>query len=185
MADSGPPIAAIAAALRRERQRAGLTLSEVARRARIAKSTLSQLEAGNGNPSIETLWALGVALGVPFSQLVDPPTSQVRVVRADERTSIPADRADVAATLLSAEAQPSRRDLYVMTLEPGSVRLADPHIPGSVEHIVVAAGRLRTGPTDEPIELGTGDYASFRGDVPHTYEALAPGTWAVLMMEHR
>jgi transcriptional regulator with XRE-family HTH domain len=185
MADSGPPIAAIAAALRRERQRAGLTLSEVARRAGIAKSTLSQLEAGNGNPSIETLWALGVALGVPFSQLVDPPGSQVRVVRADERTSIPADRADVTATLLSAEGQPTRRDLYVMTLEPGSTRMADPHIPGSVEHIVVAAGRLRTGPSDAPIELGAGDYASFRGDVPHIYEALAPGTWAVLMMEHR
>jgi hypothetical protein len=121
---------------------------------------------------------------VPFSQLVDPPTPSVRVVRADERTAIHADRAEVAATLLSAEGQPARRDLYVLTLEPGPARVADPHIPGSVEHIVVAAGRLRTGPTDAPIELGAGDYASFRGDVPHIYEALAPGTWAVLMMEH-
>jgi Predicted transcriptional regulators len=185
MAESGPPIAAIAAALRRERQRAGLTLSEVARRAGIAKSTLSQLEAGTGNPSIETLWALGVALGVPFSQLVDPPTARVRVVRADARTTFHADHADFAATLLSAGDHPARRDLYVLTIEPDSARMADPHIPGSVEHIVVAAGRLRTGPTDAPIELGPGDYASFRGDVPHGYEALAPGTWAVLMMEHR
>src|SRR5262245_29627129 len=36
----GPPIAAIAAALRRERERTGMTLSEVARRAGVAKSTL-------------------------------------------------------------------------------------------------------------------------------------------------
>ena len=78
------PLAAIAAALRRERERAGLSLTEVARRAGIAKSTLSQLESGTGNPSVETLWALGVALGVPFSQLVDPPAPQVRVVRAGE-----------------------------------------------------------------------------------------------------
>jgi transcriptional regulator with XRE-family HTH domain len=178
-------IAAIAAALRRERERAGLSLSELARRAGVAKSTLSQLEAGTGNPGIETLWALGVALGVPFSQLVDPPTPQVRVVRAGEGTGIPAEQADFVATLLAAGGPQTRRDLYLMALEPGSVRTADAHNPASIEHVVVAAGRLRTGPADAPIELAAGDYASFRGDLPHSYEALAPGTWAVLVMEHR
>jgi transcriptional regulator with XRE-family HTH domain len=185
MADSGPPLQAIAAALRRERERAGLTLSEVARRAGLAKSTLSQLEAGTGNPSIETLWALGVALGVPFSQLVDPPAAQVRVVRAGERPAIAAEHADFVATLLAAGGPQSRRDLYVLAVEPGSVRAAEAHIPGSVEHVVVAAGRLRVGPVGDPIDLEPGDYASFRGDVEHRYEALMPGTWAVLVMEHR
>ncbi len=185
MAETGPPIAAIASALRRERQRAGMTLSEVARRAGVAKSTLSQLEAGTGNPSIETLWAIGVALGVPFSQLVDPPTAAVRVVRAGEGSVIQAEQAEFAATLLSAGGPQTRRDLYLMSLEPGSVRTADPHIPGSVEHVVVAAGRMRTGPIDALIEIGAGDYATFRGDIPHSYEATEPGTWAVLTMEHR
>src|SRR5512144_1130714 len=95
------PLAAIAAALRRERDRAGLSLTELARRAGIAKSTLSQLESGAGNPSVETLWALGVALGVPFSQLVDPPTPQVRVVRAGEGARIPSEHASYAGILLS------------------------------------------------------------------------------------
>ena len=40
------PIEIIAKGLTRERQRAGLSLAEVARRAGVAKSTLSQLEAG-------------------------------------------------------------------------------------------------------------------------------------------
>ena len=48
------------AGLRRERERVGLSLSELAKRAGIAKSTLSQLESASGNPSVETLWALGV-----------------------------------------------------------------------------------------------------------------------------
>src|ERR1700724_2719922 len=81
-------VALIAASLRREREHTGLSLTEVARRAGIAKSTLSQLESGTGNPSVETLWALGVALGVPFSQLVDPPAPQIRVIRAGEGARI-------------------------------------------------------------------------------------------------
>jgi hypothetical protein len=44
---------------------------------------------------------------------------------------------------------------------------------------------MRTGPTDALIEIGAGDYVSFRGDIPHSYEAIEAGTWAVLTMEHR
>lgn len=43
------PISVIAKSLVRERLRTGLSLAEIARRAGIAKSTLSQLESGNGN----------------------------------------------------------------------------------------------------------------------------------------
>jgi transcriptional regulator with XRE-family HTH domain len=181
----GPPLAAIASALRRERDRAGLSLTEVARRAGIAKSTLSQLESGVGNPSVETLWALGVALGVPFSQLVEPPQPHVRVVRAGEAPAIHSDHSAFTGTLLSAGTPHTRRDIYLVTLEPGSVRQADPHIQGSVEHLVIASGRMRCGPAGATIELGPRDYATFRGDVPHTYEALEPGTWAFMIMEHR
>ena len=46
-----PPIDRIAASIRRERERTGLSLSELARSAGVAKSTLSQLESGSGNPS--------------------------------------------------------------------------------------------------------------------------------------
>src|ERR1700755_3715997 len=77
-------VALIAASLRRERARAGSSLPEVARRAGIAKSTLSQLESGTGTPSVETLWALGVALDVPFARLLDPPRRAIQVIRAGE-----------------------------------------------------------------------------------------------------
>ncbi|MGH3358311.1 MAG: helix-turn-helix domain-containing protein [Nocardioidaceae bacterium] len=182
--NGGAPLDVIASALRRERDRAGLSLSAVAQRAGIAKSTLSQLEAGVGNPSVETLWALCVALDVPFSQLVDPVRPSVRVIRAGEGTTLHSDHADYTGTLLSASTPGARRDLYILTMEPGSRRDAEPHLQGSIEHLAVAAGRLRTGPTADPIELGVGDYATFPGDVPHFYEALEPGTWVVHVAEH-
>ncbi|WP_217140669.1 helix-turn-helix domain-containing protein [Streptomyces sp. AC627_RSS907] len=190
MSDSTParlprlPLDWIAASLRRERTRAGLSLSELAKRAGIAKSTLSQLEAAGGNPSVETLWALAVALGVPFSTLVEPPTAAVRVIRAGEGPQVASERADYAATLLSSSPPGARRDIYHLRAEPGAARASEPHIPGTVEHLVVGSGRLLAGPRGEAVELGPGDYMTYRGDVPHTYEALVPGTAFVLVMQH-
>ena len=185
MSQPAPPLATIAAALRRERERVGISLAELARRAGLAKSTLSQLESGTGNPSVETLWSLGVALGVPFSRLVEPPAPLIRVVRAGPGPRLQSDHDDFFATLLTAGSAHARRDLYVMEIEPGGSRQADAHLPDSTEHLVVAAGRLRVGPEHERIDLGPGDYVAFPGDIPHSYEALEPGTWAVLIMEHR
>jgi len=181
----GAPLEVIAHSLRTERERAGLSLTELARRAGLAKSTLSQLESATGNPSVETLWALAVALDVPFSRLVEPPAPPVRVVRAGEGPRIPSEQADFTGTLLAAGSPHARRDVYVITIEPGVDRQADAHIPGTVEHLVVAAGRIRTGPAGQMVELGPGDYAAFAGDTPHVYQALEPGTWGVLVMEHR
>ncbi|MCX5045781.1 helix-turn-helix domain-containing protein [Aldersonia sp. NBC_00410] len=178
------PVDVIAASLRRERERAGLSLTELARRAGIAKSTLSQLESGAGNPSVETLWALCVALGVQFAQLLDPPRPRVQVIRADEGAAIASERADYRATLVSASPPGARRDVYRIAAEPGPGRESAPHMPGVVEHVVLSAGRALAGLIEAPIELAPGDYVAYPGDLPHIFQALEPGTRAVLISEH-
>ena len=181
---SGPPLGVIAASLRRERQRAGLSLTEVARRAGVAKSTLSQLESGTGNPSIETLWALCVALDVPFSRLLDPPALQTQVIRADEGPTVTAAQADYHATLLASSAPGARCDIYRIAAEPGHPRASEPHNPGVVEHTVIGAGRALVGVAGQAVELGPGDYIRYPADQPHVFEALVPGTQAVMLSEH-
>ncbi|SDS96663.1 helix-turn-helix domain-containing protein [Jiangella sp. DSM 45060] len=184
MSQPGAPLAVIAASLQRERRRTGMSLGELARRAGIAKSTLSQLESGAGNPSVETLWALGVALDVPFAQLVEPPRPRVQVIRKGEGPGVASERADYVATVLSAGPPNARRDLYLVTAQPGEPRVSDPHMPGVVEHVVLSAGRALAGLTDDPVELAPGDYVSYPGDLPHVFRALEPGTFAVLVSEH-
>nr|SBO91907.1 FIG01000794: hypothetical protein [Nonomuraea gerenzanensis] len=183
MADERPPFEQVAANIRRERERARMSLTELARRSGLAKSTLSQLEAGTGNPSLETLWALGVALGVPFSRLVDPPRPAVRLVRAGEGPAARSGQASYTATLLAASPPGARRDLYRIEAEPGESRRSEPHLAGTVEHLVIGAGRALAGPVDEPVELGPGDYLSYPGDAPHVFTALEAATSGVIVME--
>jgi transcriptional regulator with XRE-family HTH domain len=178
------PIGLLSAAVRRERERLGLSVSELAKRAGVAKSTLSQLEAGVGNPSLETLWALATALNVQVTQLVAQPSSEVRVIRANEGVALRAEQSNYAATLLAVCPAGVQRDLYRLAVEPGVPRESAPHAPGTVEHIVICSGRAQLGPVGQLVELFPGDYASYSASEGHVFEALEPHTTAVMLIEH-
>ncbi|WP_147199127.1 helix-turn-helix domain-containing protein [Pantoea sp. MBD-2R] len=179
------PIDIVAGGLLRERQRAGLSLAEVARRAGVAKSTLSQLEAGNGNPSLETLWALCAALNIPFARLLEPEVNKMQVIRCGQGPMVTAELADYKAILLATCPPGARRDIYLLLTQPGSDRLSSPHPIGSVEHLILTKGRALVGLTASPVELHPGDYISYPADREHLFRALEPDTMAILVAEQR
>ncbi len=183
MNDNLPPNIVIARAIERERAVAHLSLSALAARAGLAKSTLSQLEAGKGNPNVETLWAIATALGIPFSSLFEGTSGGTSLVRAGEGASIASNEADFTAVLLDRSPADRRRDLYRIALTPGQARSADAHPRGTIEHAFVASGRVKLGPLTEEIELDQGDYFRFAGDVAHSYEALGGPALILLVMD--
>jgi XRE family transcriptional regulator, regulator of sulfur utilization len=75
-AEVGPRVAA----LRGER---GWSLSELARRASLGKATLSGLESGTRNPTLDTLHAIAAALGVPLTSILTADPGPVRGVAVD------------------------------------------------------------------------------------------------------
>jgi transcriptional regulator with XRE-family HTH domain len=184
--DSGPGVdefvRAVAGNIRTLRLESGLTLAELASAAGLGKSTLAQLESGKANPSVETLWAIAAALRVSFARIVEEQRPALQVVRVGD---VPAMRSDEApgwaGRLMSAVHRRGTFDLYAIDLEAGSVRHADPHHAGVVEHVLVVEGRLRIGPRSGPAELGVGDLITFAADVPHIYEALETAHLVMVM----
>jgi transcriptional regulator with XRE-family HTH domain len=174
----------IATTVRDHRARAGRSLADLAAAAGIGKSTLHAIESGEANPGIETLWSLARALGVPFGQLLDPPSPAVRVVRAGEGPRVASEASAMHAFLLVTTPPGARAEVYDLHLEPGPVRDAEPHSPGTTEHVLVTAGSLRVGPLGELVDLGVGDLVSFPGEVAHRYQALTEGTRVVLIIEY-
>jgi XRE family transcriptional regulator, regulator of sulfur utilization len=168
------PLHPVANNLRRVRVRRGLSLSAVARTAGISKSTLSELEQGKGNPSIDTLWALAQALNITFSELFvdDGEPHAVQVLRREEMPVVATEMASFLTRHLLTLHGRSEVELYVLELVAGYRREARAHPPGVVEHVLVLEGKADVGPEENSVELGLGDFVSFPADRPHHYQAL-------------
>jgi transcriptional regulator with XRE-family HTH domain len=175
-------VKAIAGNVRRLRTARGLSAAALARESGVARATLAELEAGRGNPTVETLYGLAKVLGVTFADLLVPADAPpVHVVRAGEGPAVPG--AVVQARLLrQATAERVRVEMYDMRVLPGEPRQADAHQPGVVEQLLVVSGRLRVGPETGAVELGVGDFAVFEASVPHVYEALGGEVSATLVI---
>ena len=173
----------VAANLRRLRGEQGRSLSELARASGIAKATLSALEAGRGNPTIETLSSLATALGVPFGDLLAGGAPEpVHVVHAAEGTTVPgtANTLRLIVRLPGNAADRALRGTLPAALQARGRRA---RARERASTCCVTQGALRTGPVDRTADLRAGDYAGFAGDEMHLYEAGPRGARALLIMQ--
>jgi len=176
---------AIAANLHRLRASRRLSLAALANRADVAKATLANLEQGRGNPTIETLWSLALALGVAFSDLLeDRRETTTVVVRAQQgarvRGSTPGGQ--LGLRLLDRIERGGLVEVFDMFLSAGTEHLGSPHGSGVVERVFVHEGTITVGPASEPLALGPGDYARYSGDGPHVYRSADEDCHGVLLV---
>ncbi len=161
--------------LRRYRGLLGLSSSEVAQRSGVARATVSALEAGRGNPTLDTLSAIARVLGVDVADLVAPDSDlAMTVVRAGEHDQ---DAEGVTFRLLRRfRAGPCVIDFYDLRAGGGETQFSEGHGESVLEHIVVHAGELevRLEPSRGELRrtvLGPGDYVAFTASAPHVYTA--------------
>ncbi|MBW8485971.1 helix-turn-helix domain-containing protein [Actinomadura parmotrematis] len=151
--------------VRRLRAERGLSLSELAHRAGVGKATLSGLEAGTRNPTLETLYAVVGQLGVPLAAVLTEPGGRIPRVE-------PVHGAAASATLLESFTDGAAiTELYRLTIRPGPPQTSPAHPAGVREHLTVFAGTARVGPATEPFTVPAGGHASWTADVPHIYAA--------------
>ncbi|WP_051219513.1 helix-turn-helix domain-containing protein [Oceanobacter kriegii] len=145
----------------------GLSLSQLAANAGIAKSNLSRIEQGEGNPTIETIWRLAMQLNVPFSDLI---------ARADMAWG----ENGVQVRLIDQGTDNPRVDVYWMYCAPHSVRESEPHFAGTVESVTMVSGEVNAGNTGELQTLRAGDTYTFDASRPHKYQT--DELWATMMV---
>lgn len=161
--------------LRRLRTRQGYSLERLAKRSGVSRAMLSQIETGKSAPTINLLWKIATALGVPFATLLDSQKVQGTVVLRAEDAKILASRDGRFRSRALFPFDGERRvEFYELRLAPLHVENAEAHAPGTLENIVVARGsiEIRSG-REAPRRLEEGDAILFEADVPHSYRNLS------------
>jgi transcriptional regulator with XRE-family HTH domain len=170
----------LAGNLKRRRQAAALSHAELAELAGIAKGTVSAIESGEANPTVDTIYALAAALGCPMADLLTDAPDPMLVERpaADETVKIGA----LSGQLLQRFTPTGPVEVFEIRLDGSRMRRSQPHATGVYEHVWVAKGRVELGPSDAPFELGQGDYVCFAGWCEHHYKALEPPVVLLMLL---
>lgn len=170
MAGLEPPLRReLGAYIRRLRKERGWTLQTLAERVGITSSALSQIERGQIEPSLSTLWQLSEVLGVTLFQFFAlRQSARVSVVRGSQQRL----RLEFGRLTYEVLAQSRDRglDFFLLHLAPGQglVREAMSH-PGE-ECGLVLQGVLRVHVGGEQYRLEPGDSIWFDSTQPHTFE---------------
>lgn len=145
-----------------------LTQDALARGAGVPRSTIANLESGEGNPSLSVLVKVAGALGVPIDELLASPRAKVRRWNADE-VALQSKGRGVTIRPLVPEPVPDSM-MEVMDFAPGAVMGGTPHLPGTREFFTCLEGRVRLLVAGEVYALNTGDVLAFPGNLPHSYQ---------------
>lgn len=148
--------------LRDARKARGWTLDDLAARAGMSVSTLSRLESGKRQASLELLIPLTQQLGIRIDDLLRAKAPDPRVRRAAIR------RDGVIIAPLALEGSPIRtyKITYPPVSSPPSLKVHD-----GFEWLFVLSGKLRLRVGEQDLVLGRGEAAEFDTRIPHAMNA--------------
>jgi len=154
------------------RQRAGLSIQDVANRTGLSNGMISQLERARAMPSIRTLRLLSIALDVPISyffETTDPADVQRYIVRKNSRRLLRLTASGVVKEALT-PADNGQLEPYELTLNPGASSGTDflQHTGEKAGYIL--SGSLRLWLDNQAHLLEAGDSFRFPSIVPHMFD---------------
>lgn len=149
--------------LRAARRARGWTLDELATRAEMSPSTLSRLESGKRQASLELVLPLTRQLGIRIEDLLPAETPDPRVRRAVTR------RDGMILAPLTAEASPVQS--IKVTYLPGAAQ-PEPRVHDGYEWLYVLSGKLRLRVGERDLTLTRGEAAEFDTRTPHCMSAV-------------
>ncbi len=144
-----------------------MTLKQVAERAHVTASFISQLERGKANPSLSTLKDIADLFGITIGALLDSTANKPNpcpVLRKGERKTLVAGK-NATFELLS-QGSDLNCELVINEYAPGA-STGPPFTHQGFECGYVISGRLRVELGDEAYSLGSGDSITFPSTVPH------------------
>lgn len=159
----------IGANIRRQREEARLTLTQLASRANLTKGGLSKIETGKGSPAIATVLRIAEALGSTLAELFAESEASTPYVltRAGEGRIITRDgsRFGYSYEGLALDMRRKVMEPFLLTIQPGDPPAIFDH--GGQEFIYMLSGQMDFTVGEKKLRLRRGDSLYF--DPSHTH----------------
>ncbi len=163
----------------------GWSLEGLANASGVSRSMLSQIEREQANPTLAVTMRIAQAFGMTLGELLEVPgaSSNVNVIRAtDHSFHYRSDKFCRVRTLSPLNLEKDV-EFYEVQLEPGGALRSAAHFEGTREFLTVQKGQVRVESAGDTDDLGLGDSASYRADVPHAIINLGKGEAVIFLVD--
>lgn len=160
----------VAKNIRRLREDNKLSMDELAKLSGVSKSMLAQIERGDGNPTISTLWKISNGMKVPFDALTIRPKSPYEIVKTSEIQPLLEDGGKVKNYSIFPDNENRRFAVYYLELDKGSYWESEPHLKGTTEFITIFTGKIEIYSDGQKFIVANGESIRFRADTVHSYK---------------
>lgn len=179
--------------VRRARAERATTLEDLAARAGISKSVLSQVERGLTNPTLSTVWAIAAALeldplallGQAFDKGAGGAPTQGQI--SHKHVPVIENRGDrYRLLILNAPELAGRVEIYQLVLDPGGALISSAHARDATEDFTVLDGHVEISSGRMTMVAGPDETLSYAADTDHAIRAIGPaGARGILVVTFR
>lgn len=174
----------VAKNIRRLREENKLSMDELAKLSGVSKSMLAQIERGEGNPTISTLWKISNGMKVPFDAMTVRPKSPYEIVKTSDLQPLLEDGGKVKNYSIFPDDENRRFAVYYLELDEGSYWESEPHLKGTTEFITVFTGTVEINANGQSLTAGQNESIRFKADTVHSYRNAGRGIAALHMIIH-
>lgn len=155
--------------LKRLREERGYSIGRLSEIVGVSKSMLSQIEKGETNPSVGTIWKIANGLKVSFTSLLNEENSGIKVIRKNQIKTIQEEKDFYTLRPYFPYSPDKKFEIYSVELEGDAKHLSEAHVKGVEEYFIVTEGEFEVTLGIEAIHLKTGDAVTFTADKEHSY----------------
>lgn len=154
--------------LARLRHQKNMSLDCLAELSGVSKAMIGQIERGDSNPTVNTLWKIATGLQVPFGSLIAMDEQSAKFVQFEDLQPIQDVEGLTLYPIFSFENNRSL-EIFSALLSPHHSHASDPHDIHSIEYILPISGKLQLSVQGAVYELSTGNALQIDSSYPHTY----------------
>lgn len=151
------------------RKTRGLSLDSTAEATGVSKAMLGQIERGESNPTVTTLWKIAAGLQVSFSSLISEEPTEVVFVPLSNIDPVTENNGEYRVYSIFPFDPRKKFEIYIIELDPGCRHTSERHNEGIEEYITVMSGSLEMKIGNQSYFVGSGSSIRFIANKPHTY----------------